>query len=70
MVQPPQPHHVVSGCDGATLVKHRGGQPPKTTTVVAAEPTTAITAAPWWCRACGGDPPFVNYCYIVFLIIY
>nr|GEW55709.1 hypothetical protein [Tanacetum cinerariifolium] len=36
------------------LVKHRVGQLPKTTTVVAAEPTLTTTAAPWWCRACGG----------------
>nr|GFA51164.1 hypothetical protein [Tanacetum cinerariifolium] len=52
-------------------VKPRGGQPLKTTTVVAVEPTTATTAAPWWCRACGGDSPkLLNYCYILFSVIH
>nr|GEX52075.1 hypothetical protein [Tanacetum cinerariifolium] len=35
-------------------------QPFDATTVAATEPavaTTATTAAPWWCWACGGDPP-------------
>nr|GEV57807.1 hypothetical protein [Tanacetum cinerariifolium] len=50
-VQPPQPHLVVSGCDGATTSKASGRS---ATTVVAAEPTLTTTAAPWWCRACGG----------------
>ncbi|GJT27640.1 hypothetical protein Tco_0907915 [Tanacetum coccineum] len=39
----------------------RGGQPPKTTAVVAAEPTVTTTAAPGWCRACGGDYTFTNF---------
>ncbi|GKC23351.1 hypothetical protein Tco_1025501 [Tanacetum coccineum] len=47
-VQPPQPHLVVSGCDGATPWDVLSGQPPKTTTVVAAEPTVTTTAAPKW----------------------
>nr|GEW14613.1 hypothetical protein [Tanacetum cinerariifolium] len=36
-------------------------QPFDATAVAATEPavaTTATTAAPWWCWACGGDPPF------------
>ncbi|GJS59480.1 integrase, catalytic region, zinc finger, CCHC-type containing protein [Tanacetum coccineum] len=41
-VQPPQPHLVVLGCDGATPWDVSGGQPPKTTTMVAAEPTSPL----------------------------
>nr|GEZ09610.1 hypothetical protein [Tanacetum cinerariifolium] len=38
----------------------RFAQPFDATAVVATEPavaTTATTAVPWWCWACGGDPP-------------
>nr|GEV73713.1 putative ribonuclease H-like domain-containing protein [Tanacetum cinerariifolium] len=38
----------------------RSAQPFNATAVAATEPavaTTATTAAPWWCWACGGDPP-------------
>ncbi|GJX02989.1 hypothetical protein Tco_0188905 [Tanacetum coccineum] len=50
-VQPPQPHLVVTGCDGATPWDASSGHPPKTTTVVAAEPTVTTTAAPWYMLA-------------------
>ncbi|GJX02990.1 hypothetical protein Tco_0188906 [Tanacetum coccineum] len=50
-VQPPQPHLVVSGCDGATPWDASSGHPPKTTTMVAAEPTVTTTAAPWYMLA-------------------
>nr|GEV71921.1 hypothetical protein [Tanacetum cinerariifolium] len=43
------------------LVKNRGGvQPSETTTAVVAKPAKTTTAAPWWCRACGGDSSIVK----------
>nr|GEZ67550.1 hypothetical protein [Tanacetum cinerariifolium] len=50
-------------------VSHNG-QPPKSTAVVAVEPTLTTTAAPWWCRACGGDPPLAKLIVIIYFWLF
>nr|GFA54519.1 hypothetical protein [Tanacetum cinerariifolium] len=47
MVQPPQPHHVVSGCGGATPRGASCAQPFDATAVTTTESAVATTAALW-----------------------